>query len=91
MIRRLSRCIREYRRDTILSPVLVTCEVLLEVLIPFLMAKLIDHGIEAGDMGYTIRMGLLLVAAAAASLGFGVLSGLAASRGVRRICQKPAA
>ena len=80
MIRKLSACIREYKRDTILSPVFVTVEVLLEVLIPYLMAKLIDHGIEVGDMHYTIKMGLLLVVAAMASLGFGVLSGLSASR-----------
>lgn len=80
MIRKLMRCIREYRRDTILSPVFVTAEVLLEVLIPFLMAKLIDNGIEVGDLQYTVKMGLLLVLAAAASLGFGILSGLSASR-----------
>jgi len=80
LIRKLSRCIREYRRDTILSPVFVTCEVILEVLIPFLMARLIDRGIDAGDMQYIVKMGLILVAAAAASLAFGVLSGMAAAR-----------
>ena len=80
MIKKLMRSIREYKRDTILSPVFVTCEVILEVLIPFLMAKLIDNGITPGNMDYTIRMGLVLVVCAAASLGFGALSGLSASR-----------
>ncbi len=80
MIRKLARCIREYRRVTILSPVFVACEVFLEVLIPYLMARLIDNGIEVGDMGYIVRMGLLLVVAALISLAFGVLSGVAASR-----------
>ncbi len=80
MIRKLSRSIREYRRDAMLAPVFVTCEVILEVLIPFLMAWLIDRGIEAGDMAYTVKMGLILVAAAGASLCFGVLSGMAAAR-----------
>jgi len=80
MIKQLAGCIREYRRDTILSPVFVTFEVLLEVLIPFLMAKLIDRGIEAGNMSYIIKMGLLLVVLAMASLAFGVLSGMAAAR-----------
>ncbi len=80
MIRKLARCIREYKRATILSPVFVACEVFLEVLIPYLMARLIDNGIETGDMGYIVRMGLLLVVTALVSLVFGVLSGVAASR-----------
>lgn len=86
MIKKLMRSIREYKRDTILSPVFVTCEVILEVLIPFLMAKLIDNGITPGDMGYTIRMGLVLLVCAAASLGFGALSGLAASHAHTALC-----
>ncbi len=80
MIKKLMRSIREYKRDTILSPVFVTCEVIMEVLIPFLMARLVDNGINQGDMGYVIRMGLILCVSALVSLGFGVLSGLAASR-----------
>ncbi len=80
LLKRLAHCIREYRRDTILAPFFVSCEVFLEVLIPWLMAKLIDNGIDQGDMGYIIRMGLLLVVAALASLVFGVLSGISAAR-----------
>lgn len=80
MLKKLSRCIREYRRDTILAPVFVSCEVFLEVLIPWLMAKLIDKGIDKGDMNYIVKMGLLLVLAAIASLAFGAFSGLAAAR-----------
>jgi len=80
MVKQLAGCIREYKRDTILSPVFVTLEVLLEVLIPFLMAKLIDRGINAGNMSYILRMGAVLVAAAMASLACGVLSGMAAAR-----------
>ena len=80
MIKKLMRCIREYKRDAILSPVFVTAEVFLEVLIPFLMAKLIDNGINAGNMSYIAKMGGLLVLAALASLLFGVLSGMSAAR-----------
>lgn len=80
MLKKLSRCIREYRRDAILSPVFVSCEVFLEVLIPWLMSKLIDNGIDRGDMNYIIKYGLVLVAAALASLFFGVVSGMAAAR-----------
>lgn len=74
------RCIREYKRDTVLSPVYVTLEVFLEVLIPFLMARLIDRGINNGDMRYIVKMGLVLVGLALVSLLFGVLSGMAAAR-----------
>ncbi len=80
MLKKLVRCIREYRRDAILSPVFVSCEVFLEVLIPWLMAKLIDNGIDKGDMQYILKCGLVLVAAALASLAFGAASGMAAAR-----------
>ena len=51
MIRKLSRAIREYRRDTVLTPLTAAMEVVMEVIIPVLMAGLIDNGINAGDMG----------------------------------------
>lgn len=75
MIKRLAGCIRQYWKDTILTPLFVSGEVLLEVLIPFLMAGLIDKGIGAGNMGYVLKMGLLLVAISGVSLLFGALSG----------------
>ena len=46
MIKRLAQCVREYKKDSILSPVFVSLEVLMEVLMPFLTARLIDEGIE---------------------------------------------
>ena len=49
MIKRLSQCIREYKKDAILSPLYVLVESLLDVAIPFVMAGLIDKGIEAGN------------------------------------------
>lgn len=75
MIKRLLGSVRQYKKASILSPVFVTLEVILEVLIPILMASLIDDGIEGGDMGYIWKVGMGLVAAALASLTFGVLSG----------------
>ena len=60
MIKRLSQCIREYKKASILAPVFVTGEVILEVVIPLLMANLIDNGVDAGDMNEILRMGLLL-------------------------------
>ena len=80
MIKRLMACIREYKRDSILAPLSVSLEVVMEVLIPLLMARMIDNGISKGDMGYILRMGLVLAAAAVVSLLFGTLSGTFASR-----------
>ena len=80
MIKKLAGAVRQYKRDAILSPVFVTMEVVMEVVIPLLMANLIDLGIEAGDMGYIIKMGLALALCAVISLGFGALSGRCAAR-----------
>lgn len=75
MNRKLLRSVREYKRQTILTPVLVMLEVLLEVLIPLLMANIIDVGIANGDMGYIIKLGLLLVVMAMLALFFGAKAG----------------
>lgn len=80
MIRKLSRAIREYRRDTVLTPLTAAMEVVMEVIIPVLMAGLIDNGINAGDMGVIWKTGLLLVLCAIVSLAFGVLSGFFGAR-----------
>ena len=79
IIKRLMQSIREYKKDSILAPLYVSCEVVLEVIIPFLTAALIDKGIDAGDMDYVVKTGLLLVVCALISLTFGVLSGRSAS------------
>ena len=75
MLKRLSQCIREYRKDTLLSPLFVSLEVIMEVLIPYLMSKIIDNGIDRGDMNYILRLGGVLVACALLSLLFGAFSG----------------
>lgn len=75
MIRRLAQCIRDYKKSTILTPVFVVGEVIIEVLIPLLMAKLIDNGIEMGDMSYVVKMGIALLFSAVFSLIFGVAAG----------------
>lgn len=75
MIKKLMRSIREYKKGSLLTPFFVALEVLMEVLIPFFMAWIIDIGLGRADMAYTVRIGLVLVAAALFSLSFGVLSG----------------
>lgn len=80
MIKRLSLSIGEYKKESILTPVLVSLEVLMEVAIPLLMANLIDYGIDAGNMNYIIKIGVILVSFALISLIFGALSGKNAAK-----------
>lgn len=80
MIKKLAAYIGEYRRDTLLTPTSVIVEVLLEVFLPVLMASVIDHGVEAGNMNYVIRMGIVMLVVAMLSLLAGTMSGVFAAR-----------
>ncbi len=80
MIKKLAAYIGEFKKDTVLSPVSVTLEVILEVLLPVLMASVIDNGVEAGNMGYVIKMGAIMLAVAMLSLLAGTMSGVFAAR-----------
>lgn len=75
MVKRLLKSVKEYKKDSILAPVYVMGEVILEVIIPLLMANLIDYGIDGGNMSYVVKMGLILLLSALASLFFGVIAG----------------
>ncbi len=80
MIRKLLQSVREYKLSTILTPIFQILEVLMEVTIPFLMASLIDEGINGGDMAIIRHYGLILLVCCVFSLSFAVLSGSFASR-----------
>ena len=71
MDKKLLRSVREYKKQSFLTPVLVAAE----VLIPLLMAKIIDVGIMNGDMAYIIKLGALLVLLAVVALFFGAKAG----------------
>lgn len=75
MIKKILPCLGEYKKYAILAPITVIGEVILEVFIPFLMAKIIDVGISNGDVGYIAKTGALMVFMALISLVFGALSG----------------
>lgn len=79
MIKRLLLSVREYKKASILAPLYVTLEVVMEVIIPLLMANLIDFGIDEGNMNYIMKMGLTLVLSCIISLAFGALSGRSAA------------
>ncbi|MBU5463591.1 ABC transporter ATP-binding protein [Anaerotignum sp. MSJ-24] len=80
MIKQLSKSIRQYKKDAILSPVFVTGEVILEVLVPTIMAMLIDNGINKGDMNYIIKVGIILIICCIGSLFCGIMSGKYAAK-----------
>ncbi|MBQ1169358.1 MAG: ABC transporter ATP-binding protein [Oscillospiraceae bacterium] len=80
MIKRLARCIREYKWAAILSPLTMIGEVTMEVLIPLVMADLYDYGVVQQNMQVVVSKSILLVFCALASLGFGVASAIFASK-----------
>ena len=80
MLKTLGKSVREYKKPALLTPLLVTLEVVMEVVIPLLMANLIDKGIYAGQMNEILKIGVMLVLASLLSLAFGILSGITASK-----------
>ena len=80
MIKRLARCIREFKWPAILSPLCMIGEVAMEVTIPLVMADLYDFGIELQNMQVVVQKSILLVLCALASLAFGSASAFLASK-----------
>lgn len=75
MLKKLLKSVREYKKESFLAPLFVTLEVIMEVLIPYLMAALIDNGVNKGNMDYILKIGIVLVISAFISLVFAILSG----------------
>ncbi len=76
MIRTIAKEIKEYKWASIVTPLFMLLEVLMETLIPYLMASIIDKGVNAGDIGHIYRIGGLMIVAAA----IGLLAGMAGGR-----------
>ena len=74
MLKQLAKCIREYKLTSILAPISITMEVVMETIIPLVMAKLIDNGINKGDMSYVALCCVILVGCCVLSMTFGSLS-----------------
>ena len=75
MIKTLAAHIKEYRTVSIITPIFMILEVVFEMLIPFLMASIIDDGVEAGNMQHIYAVGAVMVAAALCGLFCGVMGG----------------
>ncbi len=84
MIRTILHEVKEYKKASIATPLFMILEVLMEMMIPFLMASIIDDGVNAGDIGHIYKVGGVMVIAASIGL-------LAVRRqGKRRVCKEPA-
>ncbi len=75
MLKTLKSCVGQYKKATILTPIFTSLEVLMEVMIPFITASLIDKGISSGNMNEVIKYGVIMLVLAFASLFCGVMSG----------------
>ena len=80
MLKTLASQVKEFKRDSLLTPVFMVLEVLFETIIPLLMASIIDKGVEAGDMHHIYVIGGWMIAAAAAGLFSGIMGGRLGAR-----------
>ena len=80
MIRELAKSIREYKKETIITPIFMILEVIMEMLIPYFIADLIDKGVMNGDMSVIIKIGIYLILCAVMSLVFSIVAGIISSK-----------
>ena len=80
MLKKLLQHMGEYKKDTLMTPIFVILEVVMEIIIPLLMAKIVDIGLANGDMNYVVKVGMVMLVAAFLALYFGVVSGKIAAR-----------
>lgn len=84
MLKKLASCVREYKLPSVLAPLFIVLEVVMEVIIPRMMGTMLDDGISgnngSGDMGYVYKIGVILLVFSMMSLLFGVLAGKYAAK-----------
>lgn len=80
MLKKLASYIGEYKKVALVTPLLMVLEVFCEILIPYLMASIIDDGVKLGDMGHIVKMGILMICMALLSLVFGSSGAILACR-----------
>lgn len=87
MVKTILKQVKEFKKDSILTPIFMILEVILETLIPLFMAAIIDNGVEKGDMNYIYKVGAIMVGLAVLGLITGMLGGkygASASTGLAR-------
>ena len=80
MLRRVLKEVKEYKAASIATPIFMIMEVIMEMMIPFLMASIIDDGVNKGDMNHILKVGLLMIGVAVIGLIAGVLGGVYGSK-----------
>ena len=75
MIKTLGKQLKEFRKDSILTPCFMIIEVIMEMVIPLMMASIIDKGVNVGDIHHIYKMGVYMVVAAAIGLWAGIMGG----------------
>lgn len=87
MIKTLAKQIKEFKAASIATPLFMILEVLMEMIIPFLMASIIDKGVNAGDIQHIYKVGGIMVVAAAIGLFAGMMAKIRC-KSIGRICKK---
>ncbi len=80
MLRTLGAHIKEFKKSSIMTPIFMILEVILEMLIPLLMASIIDDGVDKGDMGHIVKIGVIMILLAVAGLFAGIMGGRCAAK-----------
>ena len=75
VLRTLLKEVKEYKRASIATPIYMIFEVAMEMVIPFLMASIIDDGVNAGDMAHIYKLGAVMIVAAFLGLFAGLMGG----------------
>lgn len=75
MIKTVADNLHEYKRSAILTPIFMILEVIMEMIIPLMMASIVDNGVDKGDINHIYRMGAFMIVAAFVSLTVGILGG----------------
>ena len=75
MLKTLGAQVKEFKKDSLLTPVFMILEVIMETIIPLMMASIIDNGVEAGNLNHIYKIGIFMVVAACFSLFAGVMGG----------------
>ena len=76
MIKKLASCVGEYKKYAIATPIIMLGEAIMEILLPLIMANMIDYGIQDKNIAYTVKMGLLMILCTLISLSCGAGGGI---------------
>lgn len=88
MLKTLGKQLYGFRKDSILTPCFMILEVAMEMIIPLMMASIIDDGVEAGNINHIYQMGIYMVIIAGIGLFAGLMGGKYGFKSFRRFCEK---